>query len=107
MVPGGSPCLISMLKKITNDFSASEHAESLLGPVFGGGTVNPHRLANTCRSGISHRCALTISSLFFSLMKKKLETMFDNMQEPIDVRAINWRENEASMEGTQALRYLV
>ena len=33
--------------------------------------------------------------------------MFDNMQEPIDVRTINWREDEASMEGTQALRYLV
>ena len=33
--------------------------------------------------------------------------MFDNMQEPIDVRTINWRGDEASMEGTQALRYLV
>ena len=33
--------------------------------------------------------------------------MFDNMQEPIDVCTINWREDEASMEGTQALRYLV
>ena len=29
------------------------------------------------------------------------------MQEPIDVRTINWRKDEASMEGTQALRYLV
>ena len=33
--------------------------------------------------------------------------MFDNMQESIDVRTINWREDEASMERTQALRYLV
>ena len=33
--------------------------------------------------------------------------MSNNMQEPIDVCTINWREDEASMEGTQALRYLV
>ena len=33
--------------------------------------------------------------------------MSENMQEPIDVRTINWREDEASMEGTQALMYLV
>ena len=33
--------------------------------------------------------------------------MSDNMHEPIDVRTINWREDEASMKGTQALRYLV
>ena len=33
--------------------------------------------------------------------------MSDNMQEPIDVHTIKWREDEASMEGTQALRYLV
>ena len=33
--------------------------------------------------------------------------MFDNMQEPINVRTINWRKDEASVEGTQALRYLV
>ena len=30
-----------------------------------------------------------------------------NMQEPIDVCTINRREDEASMEGTQVLRYLV
>ena len=30
-----------------------------------------------------------------------------NMQEPFYVHTINWREDEASMEGTQALRYLV
>ena len=33
--------------------------------------------------------------------------MSDNMQEPTNVCTINWREDEASMEGTQALRYLV
>ena len=33
--------------------------------------------------------------------------MPDNMQEPTDVCTINWREDEASREGTQALRYLV
>ena len=33
--------------------------------------------------------------------------MSENVQDPIDVRTINWREDEASREGTQALRYLV
>ena len=33
--------------------------------------------------------------------------MFDHMQESIDIRTINWKEDEASREGTQALRYLV
>ena len=33
--------------------------------------------------------------------------MFDNVQDPIDVRTINWKEDEASREGTQGLRYLV
>ena len=33
--------------------------------------------------------------------------MFDNVQDPVDVRTINWKEDEASREGTQALRYLV
>ena len=33
--------------------------------------------------------------------------MYNNMQEPIDVCTINWREDEASMEGAQAFRYLV
>ena len=33
--------------------------------------------------------------------------MLDNMQEPIDIHTINWRKDDASMEGTQDLRYLV
>ena len=33
--------------------------------------------------------------------------MFDNVQDPVDVRTINQKEDEASREGTQALRYLV
>ena len=33
--------------------------------------------------------------------------MSNNLQEPINVRTINWREDEASREGTQDLRYLV
>ena len=33
--------------------------------------------------------------------------MSDNVQDPVDVRTINWKEDEASREGTQALRYLV
>ena len=33
--------------------------------------------------------------------------MFDHMQESINVCTINWREDKASREGTQALRYLV
>ena len=33
--------------------------------------------------------------------------MSDNVQDPIDVHTINWKEDEASREGTQALRYLV
>ena len=33
--------------------------------------------------------------------------MFDNVQESTDVHTINCREDEASREGTQALRYLV
>ena len=33
--------------------------------------------------------------------------MSDHMQESVDVCTINWREDEASREGTQALRYLV
>ena len=33
--------------------------------------------------------------------------MSNNMQEHVDVRTINWREDDASREGTQALRYLV
>ena len=45
---GGIPCLISTLERVTYGFSASEHAESLLVPSFGGGTVNPYRLVNTC-----------------------------------------------------------
>ena len=38
---------------------------------------------------------------------KELETMSDHVQESVDVRNINWKEDEASREGTQALRYLV
>ena len=30
-----------------------------------------------------------------------------HMEEPIDIRTINWQEDVASIEGTQALRYLV
>ena len=33
--------------------------------------------------------------------------MSKNVQDSIDVRTINWREDKASREGTQALRYLV
>ena len=33
--------------------------------------------------------------------------MLENMQELVDVHTINLREDEASIEGTQALRYLV
>ena len=33
--------------------------------------------------------------------------MPENMQEPIDVRTISWREDEASIEGTEALSYLM
>ena len=33
--------------------------------------------------------------------------MSDHVQDPVDVRTINWKEDEASREGTQALRYLV
>ena len=33
--------------------------------------------------------------------------MFDNMQDLVDVRTINWKEDEASREGTEALRYLM
>ena len=33
--------------------------------------------------------------------------MFDHVQDPVDVRTIDWKEDEASREGTQALRYLV
>ena len=33
--------------------------------------------------------------------------MSDNMQEPIDLCTINQRKDEASMDGTQALKYLV
>ena len=33
--------------------------------------------------------------------------MFDHVQESINVHIINWREDKASREGTQALRYLV
>ena len=64
-VPGGSPCLISMPERVTFGFSASEPAESLLGPVLRGGTVNPHRLVNTCKSGIAHGCVLTLSPSIF------------------------------------------
>ena len=60
-VPEGSTCLISMPKRVTFGFSASELAESLLGPVLRGGTFNPHRLVNTCKLGIAHGCGLTIS----------------------------------------------
>ena len=40
-------------------------------------------------------------------MDKENQGMAHDMQELIDVRTINWREDVASMEGTQALRYLV
>ena len=33
--------------------------------------------------------------------------MSNNIYEPINVHTINWREYEASREGTQALRYLM
>ena len=33
--------------------------------------------------------------------------MSDHVQESVDIRTINWKEDEASREGTQALRYLV
>ena len=33
--------------------------------------------------------------------------MSDNVQDLVDIRTINWKEDEASREGTQALRYLV
>ena len=33
--------------------------------------------------------------------------MSDHIHESVDVCTINWKENEASREGTQALRYLV
>ena len=33
--------------------------------------------------------------------------MFDHMQEFVDICTINWKEDKASREGTQALRYLV
>ena len=33
--------------------------------------------------------------------------MSDHVQESVDVRTINWKEDKASSEGTQALRYLV
>ena len=33
--------------------------------------------------------------------------MSDHVQESIDVRTINWKEDETSREGTQAFRYLV
>ena len=33
--------------------------------------------------------------------------MLDHVQEFINVCTINWKEDEASREGTQALRYLV
>ena len=64
-VLGGSPCLISTPERVTFGFSASEPAESLLGPVLRGGTVNPHRLASTCKSGIAHGCVLTLSPSIF------------------------------------------
>ena len=32
--------------------------------------------------------------------------MSDNIQDHVDVRTINWKEDEASREGTQALRHL-
>ena len=31
--------------------------------------------------------------------------MSNHVQDPVDVRTINWKEDEASKEGTQALRY--
>ena len=40
-------------------------------------------------------------------MDKENQGMAHDMQEPIDVRTINWREDVASTEGTQALWYLV
>ena len=40
-------------------------------------------------------------------MDKENQGMAHDMQEPIDVRTINWQEDVASIEGTQALRYLV
>ena len=40
-------------------------------------------------------------------MDKENQGMAHDMQEPIDVRTINWREDVASTKGTQALWYLV
>ena len=40
-------------------------------------------------------------------MDKENQGMAHDMQEPIDVRTINWQEDVASTKGTQALRYLV
>ena len=46
-------------------------------------------------------------SLVFLISFKELETMSNHVQESVDVHTINWKEDEASREGTQALRYLV
>ena len=45
--------------------------------------------------------------LVFLISLKELETMSDHVQESVDVCTINWKDDEASREGTQALRYLV
>ena len=33
--------------------------------------------------------------------------MSDNVHDPVDVSTINWKEDEASREGTEVLRYLM
>ena len=65
----GGAHLIGKLARVTFGFSASEHAESLLGLVFGGGTINPSQLVKKCILGIVLGCVLT-KNLLASWIKK-------------------------------------